>query len=587
VERRIVSAERTDAIVVGLGAVGGIVAEQLTAAGLRVVGIEKGARFEQEDFRLKHDEIRYYARGAIVPSMTSDPITWRATTRDVAVVLPWSSGPLGVDEPLFGMPSIGTGGGTIHWGGASFRFPASEFRMRSVIAERFGEAALPADTTLVDWPFPYEELERYYDRVEWEQGISGAAGNIRGELRSGGNPFESPRSRDYPMPPLRAAPGDALFAEACSRLGYHPYPIPASINTVPYKGRDACVYCGFCHGFPCHVGAKASTQVTSIPAALATGNLEIRSHARVVRVLRSGDRVCGVAYVGPDGREQELLAEIVVLAAYSLDNTRLLLLSDINRGGNVGKNFMTHNFGWFNAVLPEETNPFVGTLVAGSAVDDIGADRIPDNDEGVLWGSPIVSFPTDVQPLEAVHSMNPEVPRWGGEFKEWLRSNYLRLFRMYSQTTNFPSPRHSCDLDPTVRDPLGLPALRITHDWDDHDAHSVEYFSRVKHRIAEEMGVRESWEHSSRPFYHLSTHEVGVHRMGEDPAASVVDPYGESHECGGLWVLGGGQFPSYGGYNPTLTIQALAYRAADRLLDQLGVAARSNSVALLDERTRS
>jgi gluconate 2-dehydrogenase alpha chain len=566
------SVERFDAIVVGLGAVGGIVAEKLATAGLRVIGIEKGARYDDDDFRLKHDEIRYYARSAIAPNMNDDPITWRATERDRAVVLPWSAGPLGVDEPLFGMPSIGTGGGTLHWGGASFRFPEAEFRMRSAIVERFGADALPADTTVADWPMSYADLEPYYDLVEWEQGISGAAGNVGGELRAGGNPFEAPRSRDYPMPPLRSAPGDHLFADACKRLGYHPYPIPAAIASVPYRGRDACTYCGFCHGYPCHVGAKSSTHVTSLPVALATGNLELRPHCRVIKVNRQeGDGSArGVTYLDPDGTQREVEAGIVVLACYVLDNTRLALLSGINGNGQVGRNFMTHNFGWFNGVLPEDANPFVGTLVAGSAVDDLGGDRIPDNAGGVLWGSPIVGFPTDIQPLEAVHTMNPAVPRWGADFKEWLRTNYLRLFRMYTQTTNFPSPRHYCDLDPNVTDPHGLPALRITHDWDDHDARSVEYFSGIKRRIAEEMGVQESWEHDSRPFYHLSTHETGLHRMGEDPATSVVDPYGESHECKGLWLLGGGQFPSYGGYNPTQTIQALAYWAADHLLEGLG-----------------
>ena len=166
--------------------------------------------------------------------------------------------------------------------------------------------------------------------------------------------------------------------------------------------------------------------------------------------------------------------------------------------------------------------------------------------------------------------MNPEAPRWGVGFKEWLRTNYRRLYRMYSQTTNFPSARHRVDLDPTVRDPWGVPALRITHDWDDHDARSVEFFATVKERIAQEMGIRESWQHASRPFYHLSTHECGVHRLGENPAESVVDADGQSHECPGLWVLGGGQFPSLGGYNPTLTIQALAYRAAEALLEGVG-----------------
>lgn len=566
------TAERVDAVIVGLGGVGAILAEKLARAGLRVVGIEKGAHYEDEDFRSKFDEIRYYARSAIAPQMSTDPITWRATDREEAVVLPWSSGPLGVDEPLFGMPSIGTGGGTLHWGGASFRFPSAELRMRSAIVERFGEDALPEDTTLVDWPLGYDDLEPYFDRVEWDQGISGAAGNVGGELRPGGNPFEDPRSRDYPMPPLRAAPGDRVFVDACTRLGYHPYPIPAAIATVPYNGRAACTYCGFCHGYPCHVGAKASTHVTSLPAALATGNLEVRAHSRVIRVNRDskGGRVRGVSYIGPDGVQRELEAEIVVLSAYALMNARLLLLSGINGNGEVGRNYLTHNFGWFNGVLPEDSNPFVGTLVAGSAVDDLGADRVPDNDAGVLWGSSIVGFPTDIQPLEAFHSMNPSAPRWGEGLKEWLRSNYRRLFRMYSQTTNFPSRRHYCDLDPSVKDPWGFPALRITHDWDDHDARSVEYFLSLKRQIAKEMGIRESWEHSSRPFYHLSTHEAGVHRMGEDPASSVVDPFGESHECRGLWALGAGQFPSMGGYNPTQTLQALAYLAADRLLENLG-----------------
>lgn len=564
------STESVDAVIVGLGAVGAILAEKLATAGLRTVAFEKGEHFRDPDFRFKHDEIRYYARGAISPNMTRDPVTWRATSRDTAAVLPWSSGPLGVDEPLFGMPAIGTGGGTLHWGGAAFRFPAPEFRMRSAIVERFGAGALPTDTTLVDWPFGFDEIERYYDLVEWEQGVSGAAGNVAGEPRDGGNPFDDPRTRDYPMPPLHAAPGDRVFADAARRLGYHPYPIPAAINSVPFANRSACTYCGWCHGFPCHVGAKSSTHATSLPVALATGNLKVRAQSRVCQVNRGPDgRAGGVTYFGPDGVRREIEAPIVVLAAYSLENARLLLLSDLNANDQVGQHFMTHNFGWFNGVLPEDSNPFVGTLVAGSALDDLGADRVPDG-AGVLWGSPIVGFPTDIQPLEAVHSMNPEAPRWGVGFKEWLRTNYRRLYRMYSQTTNFPSARHRVDLDPTVRDPWGVPALRITHDWDDHDARSVEFFATVKERIAQAMGIRESWQHASRPFYHLSTHECGVHRMGENPAESVVDADGQSHECSGLWVLGGGQFPSFGGYNPTLTIQALAYRAAEALLEGVG-----------------
>jgi len=139
---------------------------------------------------------------------------------------------------------------------------------------------------------------------------------------------------------------------------------------------------------------------------------------------------------------------------------------------------------------------------------------------------------------------------------------------MYSETTNFPSQRHYCDLDPKITDPFGQPALRVTHDWDERDIKSVKVLSKIKRAIAEEMGMIEWWEHSPAPFYHLGTHEVGTHRMGEDPSTSVVDPFGESHECKGLYVVGGGQFPSYGAYNPTETIQALAYFTADHLVKE-------------------
>jgi gluconate 2-dehydrogenase alpha chain len=564
--------ERVDAIIVGLGSSGGIMAEQLAQAGLKVVGLEKGPDYRQEDFEIKHDEIRYYVRGAITASVTTDPVTWRATSADTARVLPWSAGPLGTDEPLYGLPSIGVGGGTLHWGCAAYRFRESEFRMRSAIAERFGADALPGDTTVVDWPVTYADLEPFYDKAEYEQGVSGRAGNLNGELQPGGNPLESPRARDYPMPPVRQCAGDHRFVEATSALGYHPFRQPLAINSEEYQGRDGCVYCGFCHGYPCHVRAKSTTQVTSVPDARATGNLDVRPFSRVFRINRdaSGTRVKGVSYFDASGAVHEIEADLVFLSAYALENVRLMLLSDINANGQVGRNFMTHNFGWFTSVVPEDTNPFMGPFNASSAIDDFTSELIPDNDHRVLWGAPIISVTGDLQPLEAYHNMPAHAPRWGAGLKDWMRDNYRRLHRMYSQTTNFPSPRHFCDLDPTVKDRWGQPALRVTHDWDDHDAASVEYLGTIKRQIAEQMGVLDSWMDPSRPPYHLSTHDVGVHRMGDDPATSVTDRFGEVHECQGLYALGGGQFPSYGGYNPNLTIQALTYFAADGILREIG-----------------
>lgn len=564
--------ERFDAIVVGMGSSGGIVAEQMAAAGMRVLGLDKGRDHTQADFEVKHDELRYYQRGAIVAGVSVDPVTWRSDSSGIARVLPWSAGVLGTDEPLYGLPSIGTGGGTLHWGAAAYRFREADFRMRSAIVERFGEGALPEGTTAADWPITYRELEPFYDRAEWEQGVSGRAGNVNGEIRAGGNPFEAPRSRDYPMPPVAAGLGDRPFVEATTRLGYHPFRQPLGINSTEYRGRPACVNCGFCHGYPCHVRAKSTTQVTSVPAAKATGNFELRDMSRVLRVLRSPDgrRVAGVDYVDARNVLHTVEAEIVVLAAYSLENVRLLLVSGINENEQVGKNFMTHNFGWHASVLPEPTNPFMGTFNASSAIDDFTSELVPDNDLGVLWGAPIISVTGDLQPIEAYHLMNPGIRRWGLDLKHWMRDNYTHLHRMYSQTTNFPHPRHYLDLDPHVKDRWGQPAVRITHEWEDHDANAITLFDRYKLRIAKEMGARETWMDPSRPPYHLSTHDVGVHRMGVDPKASVTDPFGEVHECAGLYAIGGGGFVSYGGYNPNLTIQALAYWSADHILESVG-----------------
>jgi len=565
--------ERTDAVVVGAGVTGGIVGAELARAGAKVVCLDKGPAFTEDDFRFKHDEIRYYSRSAIVPKMATDPITWRPNDRTTARILPWAVGPLAADEPLHLPPSVGTGGGSIHWGGASWRLREADFRMRSAIIERFGKSGIPENTSIVDWPISYDDLEPYYDRAEWELGISGRAGNINGEIIPGGNPFEAPRQRDFPMPPLTAGAADHYFVEASKRLGYHPFPQPAAIASTDdfAEGRSACVYCGFCHGFPCHVNAKTSTYNTTIPAALATGNFDLRPFSRVVRVLRSDDgrEVTGVEYLDANGALQQVEANLVVLGCYTLENTRLLLISGIGGNGHTGKYFMTHNFGFFTGVLPDYTNPFMGPLTAASVVDDFNAELIPDNEVAAVWGSAITSWAGDIQPIEGAHNMPPDAPRWGQGLKNWLRENYRKLHSIYAQTPTMPSEHFYVDLDPDVKDRWGQPALRMTHDWVEHDVAAVEVILRIKRKIAEEMGMTDWWEADPRPFYHLSTHEGGTHRMGDDPQTSVVDSFGETHECKGLYAIGGGQFPTYVAYNPTTTIMAMAYRTAEQLVGKL------------------
>jgi gluconate 2-dehydrogenase alpha chain len=206
-------------------------------------------------------------------------------------------------------------------------------------------------------------------------------------------------------------------------------------------------------------------------------------------------------------------------------------------------------------------------------IDDFTSELVPDNDGGVLWGSPIFAFTGDVQPIEGARNLPPHVSRWGKGLKEWLRANYRRLFSMYSQIPTLPSRRFYCDLDPHVRDRYGQPSLRLTHDWVEHDMVATEHIQRVKRQLAREMGMLDYWEAPLAPPYHLSTHEVGTHRMGDDPTSSVVDRFGECHECPGLYAVGGGQFPTYGSYNPTVTIMALAYMSSDRVLERVGAKA--------------
>jgi gluconate 2-dehydrogenase alpha chain len=575
-------ADEYDVIVVGLGASGGIIAGELAGAGARVLGIDKGAAHRDADFRLKHDELRYHVRGDLLPLMDTDPITWRRSDRERAVVLPWAHGGHGRNNPLNLPPSTGVGGGSVHWTCVAWRFREADFRMRSEIVDRFGHDALPEDTTVVDWPIAYDDLEHAYDRCEWDLGISGVAGNIGGEMQPDGNPFESPRRRGYPMPPVPRGPADRRFEAAARALGMHPFPQALAINSVEYQGRSACVQCGWCHGYPCHVGAKVDTRKTSIEPALAMGNLEIRSHCRVYEVQRGADgRAHGVAYLDEHGHEHCVRAPIVVLACYALENARLLLLSGINENGHVGRHFMTHNYAYVSGILPDYSNQFIGPDAASSAVDDFTSELIPDNDLGVVWGSPITSFPGDFQPLAAAHNLPPDVPRWGAGLKRWLAANYRHLYKMHAQTSSLPSRRYYCDLDPVVKDPFGFPALRVTHDWTDYDRRAAEYFLQIKRRIATEMGLTTFWEDSPTPHYHLSTHEVGTHRMGEDPSTSVVDRYGESHEVPGLYAVGGGQFPTLPSYNPTTSIQALAFFTAEHLIERTGAAAPGSDGAMV------
>src|ERR1700724_1041847 len=330
--------EKTDVVIVGVGAAGGILAAELGKAGMKVIGLERGPRLTTADFS-SQDELRYFQRQELRPNAKRQPITWRPNPNAQAMPLPVLN---------YGNQA---GGGTVHYGAVSWRFHEDDFRARSHTMERYGAAAIPQDSSLTDWPLSYADLEPFYDRAEYELGVSGKAGNLQGRKTDGGNPFEAPRRRDYPLPALLPDQSGVIFEAGARQLGYHPFSSPRAILSQPYQGRAGCTYCGFCQSFGCHMAAKSSILVTKLPEADATGNFKLLTGTMCYRVNSDNSgRATGVSYYGSDGSDKTIEAEIVILTPFIYDNTRLLLLSKTekfpnglaNSSGQVGKHIMAH-----------------------------------------------------------------------------------------------------------------------------------------------------------------------------------------------------------------------------------------------------
>src|SRR5438132_2921178 len=219
--------EKTDVVVVGVGAVGGILAAELGKAGLKVIGLERGPRLTTADFSAQ-DELRYFQRQDLRPNAKRQPITWRPNPKARAMPMPVLN---------YGNQA---GGGTVHYGAVSWRFHEDDFRVRSHTMERYGVAAIPEDSSVADWPVTHADLEPFYDRAEYDLGVSGKAGNLQGSKIDGGNVFEAPRKREYPLPALIPDQAGVLFEAGTKKLGYHPFSTPRAILSQAYQGRSSC-----------------------------------------------------------------------------------------------------------------------------------------------------------------------------------------------------------------------------------------------------------------------------------------------------------------------------------------------------------
>jgi gluconate 2-dehydrogenase alpha chain len=551
-----------DVAVIGLGAAGGVAVLPLCKAGLQVAGIEAGTWMDPHSF--KPDEIHNNARALLtsVPKAQREIPTFR--TGDSARAQQPSVHPM--------MNAIG--GTSIHYWAQSWRYHPWDFQVRSEITRRYGASAIPAGTTLQDWPLKYDELEPYYDLIEREVGVSGKAGNIQGKIDPRGNIFEGPRQREYPMPPLRDTEFTDLMMSAAKKLGWHPFRGPAAINSQSYGGRPGCALHGYCDRGGCHINAKNSTAVTTIPAALKTKNLSIADKSQVTRIVADANgRISGVEYIR-EGQQYFQPAKAVLLASYTYENSRLLLLSKSkaypnglsNNHSQVGRHYFGHWSGInVMALFPFDLNIWYGAMAQSVEIDDWGDDHFDHSGLGFIGGTGL-HVSTEKHPIgAAAMSTFGRAPGWGSKWKAFVRENAGRWVSAYLQTTSFPYQNTFLDLDPEIRDPLGDPVCRVTSGPKVNESRAGTFGEDKMEQWFRSAGAMEVITiPNNGPA--LSTHAFGGTRMGDDPETNVVDRWGFSHEAPNLGVLGGSVIGTSSARNPTLSIQALAWRTAEHLV---------------------
>jgi gluconate 2-dehydrogenase alpha chain len=571
--------KETDAVLIGVGLVGSLLGRELTKAGLKVVGLERGSpQFTVPDFQgpQMHDELRFAVRKAFMQDNTKEAMTFRNNTEQVALpIRRWESF----------LPGTGLGGAAVHWNGQTFRFQDDEFRLRSHTIERYGKDFIDPELTIQDWGVTGAEMEPYYDRFEYMLGTSGQAGNLKGKIIPGGNPHEDPRSRPYPTPPMKEPYGSAIFRKAANELGYHPYPQPSSNLSQTYTNPEgltmyACMFCGFCERFACEHYAKSSPQTIVLPVLLKDKNFTLRTQSHVLRINMSKDKkvATGVTYIDAAGREFEQPAKLVILGSYALNNVRMMLLSGIGQPydpktgqGNVGRNYAYQTMAAVQVFYDESVNinPFMRSGANGTMISDYAADNFDHGPHKFIGGAYFGEIMTNGRPIE-FHPTPPGTPAWGAAWKAAVVRHYNHTSVMNVHGSSMSARGNYLDLDPTYKDAWGLPLLRITYDFPANDLRMSVYVTDKAREVAKAMGARQIAGFGRKGPYSITqyqtTHNTGGAIMGTDRGTSVVNRYMQSWDVPNLFVIGASAFPQNASYNPTDTVAALAYMSAEAIV---------------------
>jgi choline dehydrogenase-like flavoprotein len=577
-----------DAVIVGSGPGGATAADILTRAGWSVVIVEKGRnhlvdvdtdRQVRRIYDYSNDELKYVHRHCLGPDPLVEPRTFRRSEED------------GERIHVGEVNSIPTtvGGGGVHADGKVPRFREEDFTLLSTHGPIEGAA-------VADWPLDYSELEHFYAEGERMVGVAGEAG---------ANPFASWRSGPYPMPPGAPMYGAVLSSAAAERVGLHPYPAPTAANSVPYDSRPACNNCGFCGFFGCPIHAKGDP-LAMLERALRTGNAQLLSETFVSRILTNGNRATGVEVVEPDGTRRTIGARHVVVAAGAIETPRLLLLSDLSNP-YIGKFLMVHFQTFAVGVVAQRMHSHRGRSVTHVHDDAMIVDeeaRVAAKEAGLPWiRGGLVEHGGPHLPI-----MEAKLYPWGKTHKELMRASPMRdhLWAFTMQGEDLPQFANCVDLDPRIRDARGFPVARVTYRPHRHELVASAHHGRKLLRVLEEMGA--TWSRlATSPLVPRAelydkatmTHEVfgpgigpadglqgtarsarlslapasrhvmGTTRMGTDPSTSVVDPYGRVHALENVFVTDSSVFVTSAGYGPTLTLIALAARAATAMTGNL------------------
>ena len=531
-----------DVIVVGAGAGGGVAAGVLAEAGKTVLVLDRGRALGINAVprdHLRNHRISQYGYNTETPAqLAGRPRVAVNVLGREEVVSPENGG--------YGYNASVLGGGTLVYGAQAWRFLPDDFRM----ASRYG---VPEGSSLADWPISYEDLEPFYDKVEWEMGVAGSPHVLSGK-----------RERDFPMPPVALNLSGQTLKCGADQLGWPTGPVPLLINTVPYNGRGACIGCGMCVGFSCPTDAKVGSQNTMIPRALKTGRCTLTTGATVASLVTENGKVVGVRYF-KDDKEHVARAKTVVLAAAAIETARLLLNSRTDREPNgignnsdhVGRHIQGHYYpgaiGLFDDVVQDGVGPGVS----------ISTLKFNHNNPGIVGGGMLANEFVKLPIIFQKNCWQPGVPRWGIEAKRYMRHAYTRAMHVQGPVQEIPSANGRVTVDSSRRDRFGIPVPRLSGTQHESTVDVGQFMQKRAEDWLRASGAKEIWSWAPPLFLSHGQHQAGTTRMSDDPKNGVVDRHCRVHGHDNLFVADGGPHVTNAGLNPVLTILALAWRTAE------------------------